>query len=164
MRINSTPRSLLPQGIASDIHTVLGHSGIPGNDEADSQLNMAQDARRSTRIQRPDITTLNRATRISEGRSAAKAEWEADMRSKHFSYRLKGNAGKKRPILIIRIKLVAAGFYQLTSGHATTGVYLKQFGHRDHDQCLWCAERLSQTPEHLFRHCSQCSDHQRELW
>jgi hypothetical protein len=39
------------------------------------------------------MTAANRAKRISEGWSAAKAQWEADKCSKHFSYKLKGKAG-----------------------------------------------------------------------
>jgi hypothetical protein len=33
--------------------------------------------------------------RISEGRSAAKAKWEADKGGQHFGYRLQGKAGTK---------------------------------------------------------------------
>jgi hypothetical protein len=115
-------------------------------------------------IERPYTSASNRARRISEGRSAAKAEWEADKCSKHFSYRLKGKAGTKRPIPMTSVKPLAARFYRLKSGHAPTGVYLKRFGHRDDDKCWWCGGTVSQTREHLFRHCSRWRVHQRELW
>jgi len=62
--------------------------------------------------------------RISEGRSAAKGRWEADKCSKHFSYRLKGKAGTKRPIPMTSMKLLAARFYRLKSGHAPNRGYL----------------------------------------
>jgi hypothetical protein len=101
---------------------------------------------------------------LVSGRSAAKAKWEADKCSKHFSYRLKGKAGTKRPIPMTSVKSLAARFYRLKSGHAPTGVYLKRFGHRDDDKCWWCGGTVSQTREHLFRHCSRWRDHQRELW
>ena len=115
-------------------------------------------------IERPYTSASNRARRISEGRSAANAEWEADKCSKHFSYRRKGKAGTKRPILMKSVKPLAARFYRLKSGHAPTGVYLKRFGHRDDDKCWWCGGTVSQTREHLFRHCNRWRDHQRELW
>jgi hypothetical protein len=53
------------------------------------------------------------AKRISEGRSAAKAEWEADKCSKHFGYRLKGKAGAKRSIPLTSAKSLTARFYRL---------------------------------------------------
>ena len=147
-RINRRARSLLAHGIATEIHWVPGHSSIRGNEEADRQANLARDASGSTVIERPYTWASNRARRISDGRSAAKAEWEADKCSKHFSYRLKGKAGTKRPIPMTSVQSLAAGFYRLKSGHAPTGVYLKQFGHRDDDKCWWCGGNVSQTREH----------------
>jgi hypothetical protein len=104
------------------------------------------------------------ARRISEGRSAAKARWEADKCGKHFSYRLKGKAGSTRPIPMTSLKSLAARFYQLKSGHAPTGDYLKRFAHREDDKCWWCKGTVTQMREHLFRHCSQWRDQQNVLW
>ena len=163
-RIKRRARSLLTHDIATEIHWVPGHPGIPGNEEADHQVKLAWDASGSTVIERPYTSASNRARPISGGRSAAKAEWEADKCSKHFSYRLKGKAGTKRPIPMTSVKSLAARFYQVKSGHAPTGVYLKRFGHRDDDKCWWCGGTVSQMREHLFHHCSQWRVHQRELW
>jgi len=114
--------------------------------------------------ERPYTSASNRAGQISEGRSAAKAKWEADKCSKHFSYRLKGKVGTKRPIPMTSVKSLAARFYRLRSGHAPTGDYLTRFGHRDDDKCWRCGGTVSQTRENLFRHCSRWRDHQKELW
>jgi hypothetical protein len=127
-------------------------------------VNLARDASRSTVIERLYTLASNRAKLISEKRSAAKAEWEANKCSTHFSYRLKAKAVTKRRIPMTRIKPLAARFYQLKSGHAPMGVYLQRFGHRDDNKCWWCGGAVSQTREHLFRHCSQGRVHQRDLW
>jgi ribonuclease HI len=74
-RINTRVRSLLFHGIATEIHWDPGHSGIPGNEDADRQANMARNPSGSTVIERPYMSASNRARRISEGRSAAKAKW-----------------------------------------------------------------------------------------
>jgi ribonuclease HI len=112
-RINTRAQSLRAHGIATEIHWVSGHSGIPRNQEADRQVNLARDTSGSTVIERPYTSASNSARRISEGRSAAKVQWEADKCNKHFCYRLKGKAGTKRPILMTRVKSLAARFYRL---------------------------------------------------
>jgi len=62
----------------------------------------------------------------------------------------------------------AARFYQLKSGHALTGVYLKNTDNRPDDHCWWCdPENISgtqHTRDHLFKHCSRWKDQQAELW
>jgi hypothetical protein len=60
----------------------------------------------------------NRTRRISDAKTAAKAQWEADKCSKHHGYRLKDIAGSKRPIPMNSAKPLAARFYRLKSGHA----------------------------------------------
>jgi len=73
-RINRRARSLIAYGIATKIHWVPGHSGIPGNKEPDRLANLARDGSGSTVIEQPYTSASNRARRISERRSAAKAE------------------------------------------------------------------------------------------
>jgi len=110
-RINRRAQNLRGHGIANKIYWVPGHSSIHGNDEADRQANFAQDASGSRVIEWPYTSASNRARRISEGRSAAKAKWEADKCRKHFSYRLKGKTGTKRPIAMTSVKSLPTRFY-----------------------------------------------------
>jgi ribonuclease HI len=155
--INQSARTLREAGIETEIHCVPGHTGIPGNEEPDRQANLPREGRRTGTVrERVYTSAANRTRRISEAKTAAKAEWEADKCSKHHGYRLKGKTGNKRPILMNSVKPLAARFYRLKSGNAPVGTYLKRFGHRDDDKCWWCGgggRTVAQTQEHLFRHC-----------
>jgi len=118
-------------------------------------------------IERPYTSASNGARQISEGRSAAKAQWEADKCSKHFSYRLKGKMGTKRPVLMTSVKSLATRFHRLMCGHAPTGAYLKRFGHREDDKCWWCGgggRTVAQMWEHILRHSSRWRDQQQTQW
>jgi len=166
--ISQWARNLREAGIDTEIHWVPGHSGIPGNEEADCQANLARDGRRAGTVrERISTSVANRTRQISETKKAAKAEWEANKCSKHHGYRLKGKAGKKRPIPMNSVKPLAARFYQLKSEHPPVGTYLKRSGHREDDKCWWCGGRcwtVAQTWERLFPHCSRWRDQQRMLW
>jgi ribonuclease HI len=67
-RIKWQAQALLVCSIATEIHWVLGYSGIPRNKEADRQANLARDTSGSMAIERPYILASNGARPISEGR------------------------------------------------------------------------------------------------
>ena len=76
--------------------------------------------------------------------------------------------GKPDPTPARAEKRTASRYYQLKSGHALTGVYLKSTDNRPDDHCWWCdPDNISGTPQtrdHLFKHCSRWKDQQAQLW
>jgi len=141
-----------------------GQSGIPGNEEPDHQASLARDTSGDKVIEWPSTSASKRAKQISKGRSAAKAKWEADKCSKHFSYRLKCKMGTKRPVPMTSAKFLATRFYRLMCGRAPTGVYLTQFSRREDDKCWLCGVTAAQMWDYLIHHCSRWRDHEKALW
>jgi len=52
-------------------------------------------------------------------------------------------------------KAVASRVYQLRTGHALIGPYLKKIGKRASDTCWWCDREVMQSRRHLFKSCKK---------
>jgi len=76
--INKYVRALRAHGIEAVIHSVPGHSGIPGNTEANWQANKEQENRGYTLHDCINTSAVNRARCSCKGRTAAKVQWEAN--------------------------------------------------------------------------------------
>ena len=62
-------------------------------------------------------------------------------------------------------KHIVNRYYQLLSGHAAIGTYLKDKIRRiDNDRCWWCGGGKRQTRHHLFTECRAWMPQIRKLW
>ena len=52
-------------------------------------------------------------------------------------------------------KAVASRYYQLRTGRALIGPYLKKIGKCASDTCWWCDCGVKQSREHLFKSCKK---------
>jgi len=111
---------------------------------------------------------LDRSHAINEvtKRNGRRRPW-CERRQLNQGYVLR-KKGKPDPTPARAEKRMAARYYQLMSGHALTGVYLKSTDNRPDDHCWWCdPDNISSTPQtrdHLFKHCSRWKDQQAQLW
>jgi len=133
--IHRREQDLRALGSSTQTYRVPGHHGIIRNKDADRSAKLRWHESGGTAKKQPYPSSSNRASHISQRSSAAKAKWEADKYSKHFSYRLKSKIGTKRPVPMTSVEWLAARYYRPYCMHAPTGVYLKQFGHRKDDKC-----------------------------
>jgi len=60
-------------------------------------------------------------------------------------------------------KRSAARFYQLRSGHALTGQYLKWTKSRPSARCEWCRYQC-QSRDHLLKNCPEWKTQQKAMW
>jgi len=58
---------------------------------------------------------------------------------------------------------IAARFYQLKTGHALMGKYLRRIGKRRDMKCWWCGHEY-QTRDDLFKWCKRWKQEQKRLW
>jgi hypothetical protein len=83
-------------------------------------------------------------------------------KSKHsYWYDLLNNGGNS--VVMKSRKSIAARFYQLRTGHALLGKYLRRIGKRRDMKCWWCGHEY-QTRDHRCKWCNRWKGEQMQLW
>jgi ribonuclease HI len=160
-----------------EIRWCPAHEGIAGNEKADEWAKVAAGQPESHGVEWHTID--NRPRRMPPvslarlSRQVTEKKWEeakgwAYSRITNPSYNVKCRQWRKNrpdPAPAKARKGIASRYYQLKTGHALTGVYLKWIGSREEDTCWWCHRPgITQTREHLFKTCTAWRQQQKMLW
>jgi len=160
-----------------DIRWCPAHEGITGNEKADEWAKVAAGQPETHGVEW--LTVDNRPRRMPPvslaclSRQVAEKKWKeakdwAYSRISNPSYNVKCRRWRKDrpdPAPAKARKGIASRYYQLKTGHALTGMYLKWIGSREDDTCWWCHRPgITQTREHLFKTCTAWRRQQKVLW
>jgi len=157
--------------IQVEYHWVPAHKGVEGNEEADVQATKAayNHCGRYTETQNP-LPHLNDVSFAHISRRLTEMKWEETVKeidkigrkSKHsYRYDLVRRGGNSA--VMKSRKSIAARFYQLNTGHALLGKYLRRIGKRRDMKCWWCRHKY-QTRDHLFKWSKRWKREQKRLW
>ena len=152
------------------VRWVAAHHDVPGNEMADEYAKAAAegtvpDSAVADRLRCE--TSLSHMARVStEERSRAAAQWISErLGDPRRKYKPPPGRGLRRKLLRRVPKSIASRYYQLLSGHAAIGPYLKDSIHRTgDDRCWWCGGGRQQTRHHLFTECRAWMPQIRRLW
>jgi hypothetical protein len=160
-----------------EIRWCPAHEGIDGNEKVDEWANVAAGQPETHGVEWHTIDNRPRCmppvSLASLSRQVKEKKWEeatgwAYSRITNPSYNVKCRQWRKNrpdPVPAKASKGIASRYYQLKTGHALTGVYLKWIGSRKDDTCWWCQRSgITQTREHLFKTCTAWRQQQKMLW
>jgi hypothetical protein len=92
--------------------------------------------------------------------STKKMEETGNKSKQSYQYDLVKRGGKEA--VMNAEKSIVASFYQLKTGHALLGKYLRRIGNRRDMKCRWCVHEY-QTRDHLFKWCTRWEREQKQL-
>jgi len=171
LRTMNWESELTDKNIQVEYRWVPAHKGVEGNEEADLQATKAayKHCGSYTETQNP-LPHLNYISFAHIGRRLTETKWEESKeeikemgkKSKHsYQYDLVKRGGNGA--VMKSQKSIAARFYQLKTGHALMGKYLRRIGKRRDMKCWWCGHEY-QTRDHLFKWCKRWKREQKRLW
>jgi ribonuclease HI len=145
------------------IRWVPGHLGVEGNERADKAAKQAASGQGRSTAKWSSLAHVQRI--ITETASKEAKEW---LKAKLQVLQAKG--GHYTPCVRQGIngtlakapKLLAARYYQLKTGHASVGIYLKRINATETDDCWWCGA-AAQDAKHLWADCREWRSERRVL-
>ena len=138
------------------VRWVPAHHGVPGNENADENAKAAAEGKRPDSTVPDELrweTSLSHMTRVATvAQSGRTKQWISErLGDPRRKYRPPPGRVVMRKLLRRTPKYIAGRYYQLLSGHAAIGPYLKDKIHKvDDERCLWCGERKRQIHHHLL--------------
>jgi ribonuclease HI len=145
------------------IRWTAGHSGIPGNEEADEEAKKAAEGKSTDPEKLPKL--LRKWLKISRSASIAtvatkrkkrwRREWIASPRYAKFKHIDPTLPSRKFIKLISNTKISrvdASKIFQMRSGHAPLNTYLHRFKRKESSQCPACGAP-KETPQHFLLEC-----------
>ena len=153
------------------IRWTAGHSGIPGNEEADEEAKKAAEGTTTGATHLPKLLrkTLkySKSAAIQEENMARKKrwtrEWITSPRYAKFKHIDASLPSRKFIKLISNTKISrsdASKFFQLRSGHIPLNAYLHRFKRKESAQCPACRTQ-KETPQHFLL---ECPSYAHERW
>ena len=149
---------------------VPAHHGVLGNEKADEFAKAAVEGNSPDSVV-PDAvrweTSLSHMLRAAtEARTRKMSQWVAErLGDPGRKYKSPLGKGLRRKLLRRTPKHIAGRYFQLLSGHAAIGPYLRDKIYRaDSDLCWWCGGGNKQTRHHLFTECRAWAPQIRKLW
>jgi len=162
------------KGVVVEIRWCPAHKGVAGSDKADGWAKIAarepetrgvqwlsSSGRRELRAAPLPRSLASLKLEISEKKWAEARQW-AGGRALKTKYRMPKIQNPDGAVAD-STKRLASRYYQLKTGHACTGQYLRWAKARPDAQCWWC-KRPSQTRDHLFKVCPEWKMQQKILW
>jgi ribonuclease HI len=168
-RIIAWEKEIIDSGREIEYRWCPGHAGVPGNEEADQTAKSAAAKNTATlsdtEIEMAKWASISHLHRQSTDlRRDLRHEWVKERCKDHPQYILRKKKGLREQ-LERHPKRSAAVFYQLLSGHATIGKYLKRIGKTDDPSCGFCRKETAlQSRGHLFNECTYWSRERKRLY
>ena len=162
LRAHRAARRLRERRVEVTVQWVPGHMGVEGNERADQAAKRA--AARPARDDEVSLAHVHRA--ITEARRDHRQKWidsALARRSLRAQRAYRPTRGlRPDPTAAAAPKNIASRYYQLKTGHAATGSYLRKIKAREDSTCRWC-RAPDETVHHALFECRQWSTERRKL-